>query len=99
MYYERLNYDFNISRTPNRIPDIPSSSSKTADKLPFRSQIQGVDGDDNSGDEVIELTDSSVELTPLKDKVFNYKRDLGGRNSSARGTPVHFGGDESIIVV
>jgi hypothetical protein len=83
-----------MSRTPN----IPPSSSRTADKLPFRSQIKNVDSDD-SGEEIIELTDSSVELTPLKDKTFNYKHDLGEGNSSARRTPIHFGGDESIIVL
>lgn len=94
-----MNYNFNISRTPNRTPNIQPGSSRTADKLPFRSQIQGVNDDDNSGDEIIELTDSSVELTPLKDKIFNYKRDLGEGNSSARRIPVHFGGDESIIVL
>ena len=92
--YKGLNYDFNILRSLN----IPPNSSRTAYKLPFRSQIQGV-VDDDSGDEIIELTDSSVELTPLKDKIFNYKRDLGERNSSVRRTPVHFGGDESIIVL
>lgn len=91
-----MKYDFNIFRTPN----IPPSSSRTTDKLAFRSQIiQGVDDDDDSGDEIIELTDSSVELTPLKVKLFNYKRELGERNSSARRTPVHFDGDESIIVL
>jgi hypothetical protein len=91
-----LNYDFDISRTPNK----SHSSSRTADKLPFRSQIiRGVVVDDDSDDEIIELTDSSVELTPLKGKNFNYKLDLGERNSSARKTPVHFGDDESIIVL
>lgn len=92
--YERLNYDVNISRTPNT----PPSSSRTPDKLRFRSQIHGVD-DNDSGNEIIELTDSSVEVTPLKDKIFNYKRKLGEGNSSVRRIPVHFGGDESIIVL
>ena len=68
------------------------------DKLPYRSHIQGVK-DDDSGDEIIELTDSSVELTPLKDKKFNHKRDLAERSSSARRTPVHFSGDEPIILL
>jgi hypothetical protein len=91
MYLRRLTYDFNISRTPN-IPRI-------ADKQPFRYQInQGV-VDDASGDEIIELTDSSVELTPLKVKLINSKRELGEKNSIAQRTPVHFGGDESIIVL
>ena len=94
--YERLNYDFNITRTSNITP----SSSRTTDKLSFRSQIiQGVVVVDDSGDEIIELTDSSVELTPLKVKLFNYKLELGEGDSSARRTPVHFGGDESIIVL
>ena len=91
--YERLNYVFNISRAPN----IPPSSSRTPDKLRSHSQIQGVD--DDSGDEIIELTDSSVEVTPLKDKIFNYKRNLEEGNSSSRRIPIHFGGDESVIVL
>lgn len=91
--YERLNYGFNISRTPNIPP------TRTTDKRPFRSQIIQGAVDDDFGDEIIELTDSSVELTPLKVKIFNYKRELGERNSSSRRSPVHFGGDESIIVL
>jgi hypothetical protein len=91
-----LDYGFNISRAPN----IPPTSSRTADKRPFRSQIiQGVDDEDDSADEIIELTDSSVELTPLKVKIFSYKSELEEKNSNTRRTPVCFGGDESIIVL
>lgn len=91
MYLHGLTYHLNISRTPN--------TPRIADKQPYRCRIiQGV-VDDVSGDEIIELTDSSVELTPLKVKPFNSKRELGEKNPIARRTPVHFGGDESIIVL
>jgi hypothetical protein len=90
---EKLNYDFNLSRTPT----LPPTSSRTADKRPSRPRIiQTLDDDDGSGDEIIELTDSSVELTPSK---VNYKRKMGERNSSVQMTPVYLGGDESIIVL
>jgi len=55
--------------------------------------------EDDSGDEIIELTDSSAELTPANVKTLHYKNKLGERNSNTQRTPVRLGGDESIIVL
>lgn len=89
---EKLNHGFNLSRTPT----LPPTPSRTADKRPSRPRIIQTLDNDGSGDEIIELTDSSVELTPLN---VNYKRKMGERNSSVRMTPVDLGGDESIIIL
>lgn len=82
----------NLSRTPGPLP----SSSRTAARRPPQI-IQTLD--DNSGEEIVELTDSSIELTPLKIKNLNYKHERGERSSSAPRMPVRLGGDESIIVL
>lgn len=91
---ERLDYIFILFRTPR----LPLGSSRNADKWPSRPQIIQT-RDDDSSNEVIELTDSSVELTPLKIKIFNSERELGQRDSSTRRAPVRLGGDESIMVL
>ncbi|KAF8807653.1 hypothetical protein BYT27DRAFT_7242120 [Phlegmacium glaucopus] len=63
-------------------PRLPASSLRIADKQPYRPQmIRSPDND--SDDEIIELTDSSVELTPAKVK---------------QRAPASLDGDESIIV-